>query len=466
MKKLFLLTIALCSVLPAMCLTRAEVETLVDSAYTLALGGAYAPAVGINEEGLRALPEDSVALRCEFYSCLLYCYHRLGDYEQALRYGELCLDFDEQQGDSANLSASLGNLAGIYSSAGQNDVAVRYLERAIDIERTLLLTDSAHTPKSLAVREAMLGEVLLAQNTDLDRALQLTQDALETDRALGRRLQEGMRLAQLGHIYQALNRPDEAHRYTEQALSIAKETGNRMTEVLCLLQLERYEQAAELANRYGLKKQEYEACNQLYKIAKSKADKSKALNFLEQATSLREQLMSEQNQRQLTIAQVRYEAFRKEQQIAAQQLEIERKKAHERVFILFAVLSLTMLALLATLVILLRKRKKELELEIMDRDEQYTRLTSQIRNFYGKDISTLLHEITEAKAHSKEETKLTNREKEIVRLICEGMKGKEIADRLGISIRSVNSHKTNIFYKLGLSSSVELVRYALEHDII
>ena len=33
-------------------------------------------------------------------------------------------------------------------------------------------------------------------------------------------------------------------------------------------------------------------------------------------------------------------------------------------------------------------------------------------------------------------------------------------------IRAVNSHKTNIFNKLGLSSSVEMVRFALEHGII
>ena len=70
-----------------------------------------------------------MAIRCEFYSCLLYCYHRLGDYQQALYYGELCLAFDEQQGDPANISASLGNLAGIYSSAGQQDIAIAYLER-------------------------------------------------------------------------------------------------------------------------------------------------------------------------------------------------------------------------------------------------------------------------------------------------------------------------------------------------
>ena len=43
---------------------------------------------------------------------------------------------------------------------------------------------------------------------------------------------------------------------------------------------------------------------------------------------------------------------------------------------------------------------------------------------------------------------------------------KEISEKFHISLRAVNSHKTNIFNKLGISSSVEMVRFALEHGII
>ena len=61
----------------------------VDSAYSLAMSGHLQEALALGYEALETVPEDSAALRCEFYSCLLYCYHRLGDYEQALHYGEL-----------------------------------------------------------------------------------------------------------------------------------------------------------------------------------------------------------------------------------------------------------------------------------------------------------------------------------------------------------------------------------------
>ena len=353
---------------------------MVDSAYALAMAGEMQQAIALNNDGLAEVPEDSMAIRCEFYSCLLYCYHRLGDYQQALYYGEECLAFDEQDGDPANISASLGNLAGIYSSAGQQDVAIAYLERAISIEESLLASDTTHSPKSLAIRKAMLGEVLLAKGTDLNRALTLTEEALTIDRSLGRRLQEGMRLAQLGHIYDALGDARKAKEFTSQALSIARETGNKMTEVLSLLQLEQYEEAAELAQQLGFKKQEFEACDQLYARAKAAGRNAEALAWLERARMLHEQLMSEESQRQLTIAQVQYDTYRKEQQLAEQQQEIQQKQARLRALLFFSLLALIVIALLVVLVILLRHRNTLIAQQAADKKRQYGILSHDLRN--------------------------------------------------------------------------------------
>ena len=121
---------------------------------------------------------------------------------------------------------------------------------------------------------------------------------------------------------------------------------------------------------------------------------------------------------------------------------------------------------MTVIVILLRKRKHTLEQEAIDREQQYEQLAFELRQFYGKDISALLQDIADAKAQKMDETQLTKREQEVVKLICEGLRGKEIADQLNISIRAVNSHKTNIFNKLGITSSVELVRFALQHGLI
>lgn len=335
MKRIVIIGILIASVSSLRADLREQSLALVDSAYSLAVSGEYARAISLNEDGLNAVPEDSTALRCEFYSCLLYCYHRLGDYERALEYGERCLTYDEQQGTPQDLSASLGNLAGIYSSAGQNEVAEAYLRRAIDIENELLNTEKDYTPKSLAVREAMLGEVLLAKDSALEEALAFTQDALTIDRQLGRRLQEGMRLAQIGHIYAALGDRQSADAYTSQALQIARETGNKMTEVLCLLQLGCYEEAAEQAHEYGLKKQEYEACMEL--------------GDLKRAMTLKNELINEENQRQLIIAQVRHDTYNKEQELAKQ-------KTRNKILTVCALTALLAVCVLALILFLQRRR--------------------------------------------------------------------------------------------------------------
>lgn len=86
--------------------------------------------------------------------------------------------------------------------------------------------------------------------------------------------------------------------------------------------------------------------------------------------------------------------------------------------------------------------------------------------YYGRDLALLVRDIVDARLDKKSSALLTKRELEIIEACCNGLLGKEIADKFNISLRAVNSHKTNIFNKLGLSSSVEMVRFALEHGII
>lgn len=60
---------------------------------------------------------------------------------------------------------------------------------------------------------------------------------------------------------------------------------------------------------------------------------------------------------------------------------------------------------------------------------------------------------------------LTDRELEIVRLVATGHKNKEVAGELHISERTVKTHLTNIFHKLGVRDRVGLVMYALKKGI-
>jgi DNA-binding NarL/FixJ family response regulator len=59
----------------------------------------------------------------------------------------------------------------------------------------------------------------------------------------------------------------------------------------------------------------------------------------------------------------------------------------------------------------------------------------------------------------------TPREVEIIRFLAEGKTNKEIAAELGITIRTVETHRARIMLKLGLHSLVELIHYAIRHKI-
>jgi DNA-binding NarL/FixJ family response regulator len=61
---------------------------------------------------------------------------------------------------------------------------------------------------------------------------------------------------------------------------------------------------------------------------------------------------------------------------------------------------------------------------------------------------------------------LTTREREVVQLLAEGRSNKEVADRLGISARTAEGHRSEIMRKLKLSSLADLVRFAIRNGIV
>lgn len=66
----------------------------------------------------------------------------------------------------------------------------------------------------------------------------------------------------------------------------------------------------------------------------------------------------------------------------------------------------------------------------------------------------------------REDDGLTARERDIVRLVALGHTSREIADRLVLSVRTVETHRARVQRRLGLSSRAELVRWALERGLL
>jgi len=94
------------------------------------------------------------------------------------------------------------------------------------------------------------------------------------------------------------------------------------------------------------------------------------------------------------------------------------------------------------------------------------------KEYFSKSISdTILRSyVKNAKSRNDDpENKLstlTRREHELLVMVVEGMSNSCIADQLSISIRTVETHKTSILHKLELNSTVDLVKFAIKHNII
>jgi DNA-binding NarL/FixJ family response regulator len=98
-----------------------------------------------------------------------------------------------------------------------------------------------------------------------------------------------------------------------------------------------------------------------------------------------------------------------------------------------------------------------------------------IRNgyeYYDKSISDILldsyvnHLKQEDKDTGQQLGKLSPRETEIVVMWGEGLSNKEIADKLFLSVRTIESHKNHIMQKLGLRTSVDLVKFAIKNNLV
>lgn len=92
--------------------------------------------------------------------------------------------------------------------------------------------------------------------------------------------------------------------------------------------------------------------------------------------------------------------------------------------------------------------------------------------FFAESISNVILKsyIKKAKSDSIEdennESLLSKREIEVLKLFAEGMTNQEIADKLFISIRTVESHKNHIMARLELKTTVDLVKFAIRNNIV
>ncbi|MFK7899354.1 MAG: response regulator [Cyclobacteriaceae bacterium] len=92
--------------------------------------------------------------------------------------------------------------------------------------------------------------------------------------------------------------------------------------------------------------------------------------------------------------------------------------------------------------------------------------------YFSTDVSRIMAEgyLQKMKAGSgfsgKKDSVLSRREREILALIVNGLNSKEIAEKLGLSVRTVEVHRFNMMKKLEVKNAVELVKVAMKENLV
>jgi len=88
------------------------------------------------------------------------------------------------------------------------------------------------------------------------------------------------------------------------------------------------------------------------------------------------------------------------------------------------------------------------------------------REYYSPPVQRELSEMVRGAGAKRRTEPITDREREVLKLVAEGLSTKEIASRLDISTRTVETHRANLMRKLGLHSVARLTQYAIREGLI
>lgn len=437
------------------------------SAYYVWDAGDNMNALQLNEKALKLLEKtDSTDTYVDCLALTTIIYTRLSDFTSAAKYAERTLALDRKSGNQENISNSLNTIAAIWSGAKQTEKSEKYIREALSIERKL------HRPDILAIRLGLGSEILLKAGKK-EEALRWAKEALEVE---PREERKPVRLSQLGAVLLSLSQDAEAKDVLLRAKSGLEASGNINSLCITLRQL------AEVTLRNGQKSealryldQGMEICKKthnymlesqickMYSEALSVSDPSRANQYLNRYSQLCDTLYNKQLAEQLQLFNVKYETAEKEHLIDMQ----DQQLLHNRILIVLLLVIAFIILVVALLLLRLARARgranailvktnlaKDELLKIANEEKLHAESAREQLLAVADRITTI---------GEMPEVKLTKRETQLVQLFCRGLLSKEIADQLGISVRTVETHKSHIYKKIGINNSVELLHYA-EHQ--
>lgn len=383
---------------------------------------------------------------------------RKGNLAAAIEYADRCLTIDRAVGNPENISSSLNNVAGLYLTFGQYDIARQYIDEALQVERPL------GRDANMAVKLGMASEIYLKLDMPAE-ALKFADEAFRLDSLAGRNAKAAIRLCQRASVLSVLGNDDAAEADLNASIPVLRKSNNLNSLSIALAQLgeiclrqgrereasEAFDESLEYSTSIGNEYIEGRGRKGLWELNR-KHSPTLALAHLERYNEIQARINSDKAAAELARFNVHYETLKKEQTIALQHQKLKWGAATLILFFVLIIVLCFALRFYRRSSRLSEEKNAILVKEALERD----RLIMLSRQNMEKELK---EEIANLSATCLPEVKLTARELEIAKLTSQGLLSKEIADRLNISQRTVETHKNNLFRKLGINNTVELVSY-------
>lgn len=415
---------------------------------------------------------DSIALLADCYSLLSCTYTRLGDFSEGVTFSERCLEIDRQIGDKRRLSSSLSNCAAICLCSNQYDIAEKYLLEAIELERAL------NNLQGLSIRLGLLSEAYI-QNGKYEEALAAADEALSVSLVIGNVNKIAVRQSQKSLPLIYLERYDEARSLLKEAIDSLRSVNNLNSLGISLRQMSSLEskcgneqaaidymkQSVEIARQIGNRMHLSKGCRELAEMLKKK-EPVLAFQYLEESSQLNEEMFNDKLAQQLQSSNVKFQTAEMQHQLEIQQSSLALHRYMTIAFVILLVICILVAVLLGRLAKVRGKNNEMLRKASSAKDELI-----RIANLEKLQAESARKQILEVAEHISSlaelsDAELTSREIQIIKLYSQGLVSKEVADQLNISVRTVETHKNHIYRKLGISTTVELLRFAQQKGIV
>lgn len=429
-------------------------------------------AILCNRAGMMADNCDSVNLYADCLSLEACIYVRMGDFNEAIACSEKCLELDRASGNKGSLSSSLNTASILCSYANQFDDAEKYILQSIEIERTL------NRPKVLSIRLGVASETMV-QLEKYDEALKYADESLDLALSLGEKNDIAIRQCQKGLVLISLRRFDEARELLLASSDTLRSVGNLNSLCIALRQLSTLEnkvgrndlsinylkQSLEIGKRIDNKLFVSKDYMQLAGLLRE-SDPVQALECLDEYIRLNEIMFNDKMAQQLQSSNAMFQTAE-----MRHQLEVQEDLLYWHRFSLVAVAVVLLICIFVAVLLGRLAKVRGKNNEILRKASSAKDELIRIANLEKLQAESARQKILEVAEHISSlselsETELTNREIQIIKLYAKGLVSKEVAEQLNISVRTVEAHKNHIYRKLGISTTVELLRFAQQKGIV